>query len=465
MDPATQISGYDKSFKTAIIAASSLVSFFSAFLSSATTLALPDIGNKFNTNAIQLGWVTSSYILASAISMLPFGRLADIIGRRKIFFFGIILFTASTFLIVFSWNINIVIVLRVIQGLSSGMIFSTSMAIVTAVFKPGERGRAISISVTSTYLGSSFAPILGGLFTQYFGWRSIFIFPIPFQIIALLLVKQRIKTEWAGAAGEKFDWRGSILYGIGIFGIMYGFTILPTLTGWINLSIGLLLILLFIRIELRTSNPVFEFKLIFENRVFAFSSLTALINYSATNAITFFMSLYLQYLKGYSAKITGIIFISYPLAMTIMSPAAGRLSDKNNPGKVASLGMIIISVCLFLFSFINESTHIAYLIPILTMVGIGFGLFSSPNINAIMSSVDKKYLGIANGTLGTMRMIGQMMSMSIAMMLMSIYIGKEPISPIVYPGLLKTIQTGFLIFAILSTIGIFTSLARNKKAD
>jgi MFS family permease len=463
MNIATQISDEKKSFKRSVLVATSFAAFLAPFLSSATNLALPTIGKEFNASAIELGWIMSSYILTTAIFLLPFGRLGDIVGRKKIFSHGILLFTVSTFLIIFSWNISILIFFRILQGLSSAMIFGTSMAIVTAVFKSGERGKAMGINATSTYLGLSLGPVIGGLLTQHLGWRSIFIFLVPFGIMSFILIKRKIKAEWADAAGEKYDWKGSIIYGSALLAFMYGFSILPALTGWVCITAGLSLALLFVFVEFRVVNPVFEFRLVFRNRVFAFSAIAALINYSATSAIGFFISLYLQYLKGFDARTAGLIMISQPVAMTLLSPVAGKLSDKKNPGIIASAGMGIISFGLVLLCFINENTHIAFLIALFVMLGVGFGLFSSPNSNAIMSSVEKKHLGIASGAVGTMRMVGQMLSMGIAMMLLSLYIGRESITPSTYPSLILAVRTGFLTFAILSAFGIFASLARNKR--
>ena len=453
----------EKSFKRSVLIATSFAAFLTPFLGASVNLALPTIGKEFNASAIEMGWVMSSYILTTAIFLLPFGRLGDIVGRKKIFTYGILLFTVSTFGIIFSWNIYALIFFRIIQGLSSAMIFGTSMAIITAVFKPGERGRAMGVNVTSTYLGLSLGPVIGGLLTQYFGWRSIFIFLVLLGIMSLILIKQKMKTEWADAAGEKYDWKGSILYGSALLAFMYGFSILPAFTGWICFTAGLLLAVLFVFVELRVVNPVFEFRLILNNKVFAFSSIAAFINYSATSAIGFFMSLYLQYLKDFDARTAGMIMISQPVAMMLLSPVAGKLSDKKNPGTIASFGMAFTSVGLILLCFINENTHIAFLIALLIMLGVGFGLFSTPNSNAIMSSVEKKYLGTASGVVGTVRMVGQMISMGIAMMLLSLYIGRESITPSTYQGLISAMRTGFLIFAILSALGISASLARNKQ--
>jgi len=343
------------------------------------------------------------------------------------------------------------------------MIFGTSLAIITSVFQPGERGRAMGINITAVYLGLSCGPVIGGLLTQYLGWRSIFAFLVPFGIISLILINRKIKTEWADAAGEKFDWRGSVIYGIALSSFMYGFSRLPTYLGWICIAIGVLMAVVFLIVEKKISNPVFDVRLILRNRVFAFSGIAALINYSATSATGFFISLYLQYLKGLDARTAGLIMISQPIAMTLLSPVAGRLSDKKNPGVIASIGMGLTAAGLVLLCFIKVTTPNYLIVLLLIMMGIGFGLFSSPNSNAIMSSVEKRHLGVASGVVGTMRMVGQMMSMGIAMMLISLYIGKQTINPSTYPGLISGMRTGFLIFSILSVFGIFASLARNSR--
>lgn len=453
----------EKTLKKSVLLVTTFAAFLAPFLGSAVNLALPSIGKEFHANAISLGWVISSYILSTAIFLMPFGRLGDIIGRKKVFSFGILLFSISTFMIVFSGNITVLIILRIIEGLSSAMIFGTSLAIISSVFQPGERGRAMGINITSTYLGLSCGPVIGGILTQYLGWRSIFAFLVPFGIISLILIKRKIKTEWAEAGNEKFDWRGSLIYGTALASFMYGFSKLPSPVGWLCIVAGVIMAAGFIFAEKKISNPVFDIRLILQNRVFAFSGLAALINYSATSAIGFFMSLYLQYLKGLDARTAGLIMISQPIAMTLLSPLAGKLSDKRNPGVIASIGMGITACGLILLCFITEATPDFLIVLLLLLMGIGFGFFSSPNSNAIMSSVEKRHLGIASGVVGTMRMVGQMMSMGIAMMLISLYIGKQSINPATYPGLISAMRTGFVIFSILSVLGIFASLARHEK--
>ncbi len=453
----------EKKIKRSVLLVSAFAAFLTPFLGSAINLALPAIGRDFNTTAVELGWIASSFILSSAIFLLPFGRLADIIGRKKVFTGGIILFTLSTFLIIFSWNFGSLIFFRIIQGIAGAMIFGTSLAILTSVFEPGERGRAMGINITAVYTGLSGGPVIGGLLTQYLGWRSIFVFLLPVGIASIYLIFNKIRAEWAESEGERFDWKGSLVYGISLASFMYGFSKLPSAAGWIFLGSGIILGISFIFFEKTLQNPVFDIRLILRNRIFAFSGLAALIHYSATSATGFFISLYLQYLKGLDARSAGFIMISQPVMMALLSPFAGKLSDKYNPGIIASAGMGLTSAGLIMLCFISESSPVYLIIFLLVIMGTGFALFSSPNSNAIMSSVEKKHLGVASGVVGTMRMVGQMLSMGIAMMLLAVYIGQETIVPDTFPGLVAAMRTGFAVFSALCILGIFASLARNGK--
>lgn len=449
-----------KSLKRSVLVVSAFAAFLTPFLSSAINLALPSIGTEFNATAVELGWIVSSFILSSAMFLLPFGKLADIAGRKRIFFYGISLFTFSSFLIILSWNIISLIILRVIQGIAAAMVFGTSMAIITSVFGPGERGRALGINVTAVYTGLSGGPVIGGFLTQYFGWRSIFVFLIPIGLAALLLISRNIKAEWSEAKDEPFDWKGSAIYGVFLASFMYGFSKLPLPAGWIFLGIGIILGIVFIVFEKITAYPVFDIRLILKNRVFTFSGIAALIHYSATSATGFFISLYLQYIKGFDPRTAGLIMISQPIMMALLSPLAGRLSDKYNPGIIASYGMGLTAAGLILLCFITVHSTVYFIITLLIIMGVGFALFSSPNSNAIMSSVEKKHLGVASGVLGTMRMAGQMFSMGIAMMLLAVYIGQQSLGPANYPCLIAGMRAGFVIFSILCIVGIFASLAR-----
>jgi EmrB/QacA subfamily drug resistance transporter len=434
-------------------------------MGSSINIALPSVSREFSINAVVLGWIATSYILAAAMFLVPFGRIADIHGRKKIFTCGISLYTLASLFSAFSTTAFALIVFRILQGIGSAMIFGTSVAILTSAFPVGERGKALGINTAATYLGLSFGPILGGFLTQYFGWRSLFLFNIPICLIVIVLIFWRLKGEWAEARGEKFDWAGSIIYGLTLVAVMYGLSLLPNLAGAGLIFIGFIGIIAFSVRENRTESPILNIHLLRHNRVFGFSNLAALINYSATQASGFLLSLYLQYLKGLPPQSAGLILVAQPVMMTIFSPLAGRLSDKVEPRVVASTGMALTSASLFFFIFLNKNSGLGFIVGCLIVLGLGFALFSSPNTNAVMSSVEKKFYGVASATLGTMRLVGQMTSMGIAMMLFALYIGRVKITPEYYALFLKSSKTAFIIFAVLCAGGVFASLARGRNQN
>lgn len=451
--------------KRSVLLVAAFSAFITPFMGAAVNLALPSIGEELGASAKQLNWVVTIYLLATAVFMLPFGRLGDILGRKKIFMSGLILFTITTACVVFTGNIYSFLVFRALQGVSSAMIFGTSMAIISSVFPPGERGRALGINITAVYAGLFTGPFLGGVLTEYFGWRSIFIVLIPISATAAYLTYRKIRTEWAEARGERPDLPGTLLLGGGLVLVILGFSKIPGMSGLLLTGAGMIMIILFLLYEKKATYPLLDIRLLLSNRVFSFSNLAALIHYAATSAIVFFMSLYLQYLKGLDPRTAGMIIMAQPVMMTLFSIPAGRLSDRINPGHIASAGITMTAIGLFALTFLQQDTSLAYITGILAFNGLGYALFSTPNSNAIMSSVEKKQLGVASGMLGTMRMIGQTLSLGIAMMLISLNMGDKTINPENYDSLLITIRTGLIIFAIICIPAILASLARNKKLN
>ncbi len=452
----------NKTTKRSVLIAVTLTSFVTPFMASSVNVALPAIHDEFELNAIVLAWIPTSYLLATAIFVVPFGRIADIVGRRKVFISGIAVFTITSIISAASTNAAMLISSRVLQGLGTAMIFTTGMAILTSVFPVKERGKAIGLNVAAVYISLSIGPFVGGILTEYLTWRSVFLVPVPAGIIACYFAIQKLVGEWADAQNEKFDFLGSVLYGMSMLLIMHGFSGLPSTESIWEVLIGLVFFVGFVLWGLHSSSPVLNIELFVKNRAFAFSGLAALINYSATFAITFTLSLYLQYIQGLKPQMAGLVLVAQPLVMAILSPIAGRLSDRIQPRKLASLGMAITSVGLATLTLLNWNTSLVAVVANLVLLGIGFALFSSPNMNAIMSSVDSKYYGIAASTVALMRLLGQMFSMGIVTIVFSLYIGRVQITAEQYPLFLVSIKIAFIIFAGLCCAGVFASLARGK---
>jgi EmrB/QacA subfamily drug resistance transporter len=452
----------DTTIKRSALLVATLGSFLTPFMVSSINIALPAIGAEFRMSAVLLSWVPTSYILSAAMFLVPFGRLADIHGRKRFFAYGMWIFTLSSLFAAFSPSVMVLITFRVLQGIGGALIFGTGMAILTSVYPATERGRVFGINVAAVYLGLSLGPVLGGFLTQQYGWRSIFLVNVPLGVMVLYLVATKLKLEWAEAKGEPFDFIGSLLYVFTLVVLMSGLSLLPALNGiWLVLT-SIVGIAFFIRWETQARSPLLNMNLFLHNATFAFSNLAALINYSATFAVTFLMSLYLQYIKGFTPQYAGMVLIAQPIMMAAFSPLAGRLSDTIEPRIVASIGMAFTTAGLLLFTIIGPDTHLGFIITGLLLLGFGFALFSSPNTNAVMSSIEKRFYGVGSATLGTMRLVGQMLSMGIAMVIFAFSIGSARITPEYYPQFLTSIKTAFMIFSALCFGGIFASLARGK---
>jgi len=439
-----------------------LASFLTPFMGAATNVALPSIGREFAMDAPMLGWVPTAYLVAAAVFLVPFGRIADIHGRKRVFTWGIFAFTAASLLCSVSPSASFLIGARLLQGVGGAMMFGTNVAILTSVFPAEKRGAALGVNVAAVYLGLSLGPFLGGLLTESFGWRSLFQVNVVLGLLLGAAVLRGLRGEWIEARGEAFDLLGSVLYGSGLAALMYGISRLPSRSGTWLIVAGLGALAAFVRWELEVRSPVLNMALFAENRVFALSNLAALINYSATFAVGFLLSLYLQYVKGLSPQAAGVVLVSQPVVMTAVSPFAGRLSDRMESRLVASAGMALIVVGLAWLAWLTEGTPTSHIVACLVLLGCGFGLFSSPNTNAVMSSVARRSYGVASATLATMRLSGQMLSMGVAMLLLALFVGRTQITPVQHPALLAGTRIAFGVFSLLCVLGTFASLARGR---
>jgi EmrB/QacA subfamily drug resistance transporter len=439
-----------------------LSSFLGPFTASSITVALPKIGQELSMDAIALGWVPTAFLLATAAFLVPFGRASDLYGRKKIFLWGMILSNIAALFAGLSMSGTTLIVWRAIQGLGSSMIFGTGITIVASVYPVRQRGRALGIVLTSVYVGLSAGPFIGGILTDYLGWRSLFFMNFIIGMIVIVVTVWKIKEEWAEARGEKLDLAGSFIYVLSFSAAMYGLTSLPSGWGIMLLSGGTIGLFIFGIWEMKVEHPIIEVRLFLHNRAFLFSNLAVIINYSATFAITFIVSLYLQYLGKLSPQAAGLVLISQPSMQAILTPFTGRMSDKIEPRIVSSFGMIILMLGLVLFAFIGSSTPMYLIILNLLFLGCGYALFVSPNTNAVMASVERKFLGVASGTLATMRVIGQTLSMGIVMFVFALWIGRVQITEAYSGQFLHSIKIIFVIFASLAFLGVFACLASGR---
>ncbi|MFC1926966.1 MFS transporter [Chloroflexota bacterium] len=449
--------------KRVVLLVATIASFIFPFMASTVNVALPSLGNELSLDAVTLGWIATAYLLSSAALLVPFGRIADIYGRKKIFTWGIGIFTFSSLLSGLANSATMLISWRVLQGIGGAMLAGTGVALLTTVYPANERGKVLGIIVAAAYLGLSLGPVLGGVLTQHLGWRSIFFLGAFLGLLVIGVVLWKLKGEWTGAKGERFDFAGSVIYVLGLVALVYGLTVLPAMSGVGLIIVGAIGLSVFTKWEMRTRSPVLDISLFRNSKAFTFSNLAALINYGATFAITFLISLYLQYMKGFNPQNAGLVLVAMPAVQAIFSPLTGRLSDRIEPRLIASAGMVLNTVGLILFIFLNEETSLKLIIGNLVLIGFGYALFVSPNTNAVMSSAPNTAYGAASATLATMRQVGMVLSMGVAMVMFTLYnIANVQITPENYPLFQQSMKTSFIIFAVLCFGGIFASLARGK---
>lgn len=447
--------------KTALLVIA-LSSFIMPMMLASVNVALPSIAQALEAQALYLSWVSNAYLLASAVCLLPFGRLADMVGRKKIFLSGMLLVSLASLLAATSQSILQLIGWRILQGVGAAMLFSTGVAILSSVFPANKRGHAIGVTVSAVYFGLACGPMFGGWLTQHLSWRSVFLVHLPVALLVIAIAWMRLEGEWYGEKEQQFDFMGTAIYAVTIIALMSGLTLLPSPEGLVVLVLSFVGLIHFLRYETKHSHPVFAVQVFRGNRVLVFSCLAAMILYTSTFGITFLLSLYLQNIKGFTPQTTGLVMILQPLVMAFVSPHAGRLSDRIEPRYIASLGMALIACGLGLLTALGTATTLVYILPCLFLVGLGFAFFSSPNVNAIMGSVDKKYLGMAGGVLSTMRVIGQMFSMAIVTLALALFMGNSALIPENYPALLQSIRASLFTACCLCIAGTFLSLARGR---
>lgn len=438
----------------------SFTSFINPFMISSINIALPSIENELQITSITTTWILTSYILANAVIMIPAGRLAQIYSKKKIFIYGVIIFCLTSFFIGILRNISLIIFLRFIQGIGAGMFMSIGPAILSSIFPKEKQGRAFGINVACVYIGLSSGPFIGGMITQYYGWRIIFLITALLSLLIFILSYKKLNVTEKRITSIIKPYH-ILLYIIPITLFIYSSSCINTIRGILLMFLSLIFFYFFIEINNNSQNPLIETKIIKSNRVFLFSTLAALINYTSTSIISFFLNIYLQTIKLTNPQQAGKILIIQPLIMAIISPFAGKISEKKEPRIISSIGMGLSSLSLFMSIFISKNTDISYIYIILIVAGIGFGLFSSPNTNAVMSSISEVHYPLGSSILATSRVIGQAISLAISTLIISWYISGLKLTS--QPDLfLKAMKLSFFVFLITSIPGIIFSLKRGK---
>ena len=433
-------------------------------MSNGIIIGVPAIAQEFAMNNVIQNWIPTIFFLVMAVFTVPAGQISGKYGVKKSLLIGIVIFLIGSVGACLSFSTESFLVFRVIQGIGVAFVNVPAMAMVVSAVKPQNRGKALGFTVTGVYLATSSSPVISGFLVHNLGWRAIFYFVIPFLVLCIILMIWKIPQEWKTYEGQKIDTVGSIVYGIGILLFIYGFTTLVTPMGLIYTIAGIILLIIFAVWELRQISPVFNMKL-FKNTKFASSNIAALCSYLAIMVVTTILNYHFQYVRGWDAQMSGMILIITPIIMAILAPNSGKLSDKIHPQKLAAIGMTIAACALLILVFLDGKTPVYMVVIAMILQGIGMGLFSSPNMNAIMSSVPPKDAPTASASQATMRTIGQTMSLGLLTLIFAWIMGSLPLATQYADLIVKSSQTICIICMCACIIAIFASLVGIRSKD
>lgn len=429
----------------------------------AVNVAIPALAEDLQANAMKVGWLPTLYILSNVAFMLPFGKLADNYGRKRVFVYGLALNAVAAGMCAIATNIDWILFWRFIQGAAGAMIFGTGVAIITSVVPANKRGTALGVLAAFVYIGLTLAPAVGGWLTEYLGWRSVFYFQIPLVIALLVFIKCYLPGEWKNLKHSRFDWWGSCIFIVFTASLVYGFSKLPSVMGFALLCLSFISLIAFIVHQSRVKEPLIRVQMFLESRVFSLSLSTSFLMYGSNFAILFLLSLYLQYVNGLSPSQAGQILLLQALSMAIVAPVAGKLSDKFEPRIVATTGCILVAIAFAFLIQLNAATSVAYIGWSLALLGFGFGLFSTPNNNAIMGAVKEQEVGVASASMNLSRTIGNLVGMSLVNLMMHYYIGDATFTPEQNPALVSTVNLALTMSLSFVVVACFLSALRGRQ--
>lgn len=427
-------------------------------------IAIPNLAADLQANAKMVSWLPTLFILSTVIFMLPASKLADNYGRKRIYTYGLALNAFSSFMCALGTSIEWVLFWRFVQGGGSAMIFGTGVAIITSVTPSHKRGAALGVAAACVYIGLSIAPAVGGWLTELWGWRSVFLFQAPIVIALLLLIKMRLSGEWKNEEKTRYDWWGTGIFAVFSSSLVYGLSILPNIFGIMMLGLSAISLALFILHQSRSRRPLIRVQMFRESRVFSMSLTTSLLMYASNFPLAFLMSLYLQYVKGLSPSHAGQIILLQAVSMAIMAPLSGKLADRFQSRLVATLGCVIVACGLLVLSLMNTNTSVTYIASSLLLIGVGFGLFSTPNNNAIMGSAKSHEVGVASASMNLSRTIGNLFGMSLVNLMVHYYLGDAQFTQEQNPALVHTIEMALSMSLAFVVVACVMSAFRGKSS-
>jgi EmrB/QacA subfamily drug resistance transporter len=391
--------------------------FMSALDGSVVNTILPLLTRELHTTVAGVEWVTAIYLLVVSGLLLGVGRAGDLYGHKDLYIAGFALFVVGSGLCGLAGSIHILVAMRAIQAIGAAMLFANSPAILTRAFPGSQRGRALGAQATFTYLGLTAGPSLGGWLATAFGWRSVFFINLPVGALGILFAMRTIERDRPDREREPFDVTGAVLFFLGLVSLLVALN-QGHAWGWASartvvvLAASLTILAIFLRIERRHRAPMLDLSL-FSNRVFTASTSSALANYICIYSVVFVIPFVLIQERGLDASHAGVILTAQPIVMAIVAPFSGALSDRIGSRILATLGMGVLAAGLALLAFGTAGSQLAIVVS-LGIIGLGTGLFTSPNNSAIMGAAPRHRQGIAAGVLASARNVGMVLGIGVA---------------------------------------------------
>ena len=437
-----------------------LAAFLNPFASSSLTMSFPDMMREFGASTNDMAWVVEAFLLCCTMAVIPAGKLADIHGKRKLFYIGSIVFTMISVLMCFVGSVEMLTVYRALQGIALGIVYTTSMSILTLSVPVERRGYAFGMIGGMVYLGLSLGPALGGFLNYYYGWRSIFVFTTLLGIVANVMAFRSLHKEWVHTPDSSISMKSLLLYALGISAVMIG------ITEWVRFwwsvyafVAGLVALSVLGYVEWHSKDPLIPVKIFVSNLGFTMSSVAAMMNFSATFSVGFVLSLFLQMIMGFDSRMTGLILCIQTGIMVFLAPRMGALSDRYNPSQFARWGMVLIGIGLLSMAYGTFTESMGIIMVSLAIVGIGVSCFAPPNNNLIMSSVPKTYIGFASSTISTVRLLGQTLSMALIGIVLAYTIeGRTALEMMEYNS-----TVALVVFGMICLVGAIPAGVRNTR--
>lgn len=444
--------------------------------STIVSVSLPTITKDLGMDGSAALWVPAAYLVTMAVLLLTVGRYSDMYGRKKVYAAGFSLFTIGSLFCALAGDGTQLVACRIFQGIGGAFITATSAAIITNSMPPAIRGRALGFFTMSVYAGLSLGPPLGGFLTDSFGWRSIFLLNLPIGIVVVTLALIWLKEGALPEMRKRFDIAGAVAFSVVLVALMVALTLVGR-QGWEDplpfalLGVAVAGFPIFVTIERRRGSwAMFDLSLVLRNRLFAAANLSALLNYLAYFNISFMLSFYLQRVLEFSIVTTGFILLALPVTMTVVAPISGMWSDRLGSRTLATSGMVLVAMSMLAMTTFGLHTEIWHLLLLLSLLGMGMGLFSSPNTSAVMGCVRRDQLGVASGTVSLMRTVGMSLSLVVMGLAISVFGSPEVMAALGNGGsgsldpqqFLDGMRASLIISSIIALVGAGTSSMRPK---